>query len=98
MSNLWFLCLHDTQDFTYNLTARDSKNSTQTTVIVQVLDVNDNPPKFDQASITVTNITEQDKNVPQVLRYVSTPLAIMITTKPGTLLYPTVFRLIHIFS
>ena len=57
----------------YRLTYRvfDDKYANTTTVLVQVLDVNDNPPKFDNAIYNVTDISEEEagisKNNPKYL-------------------------------
>jgi len=67
----------------YQLTYRvfDEKHSNTTTVIVNVLDVNDNPPKFDNAIYNVTNVVEEEigisKNNPKYLLTVCWPHVII---------------------
>jgi len=57
----------------YQLTYRvfDDKHTNTTTVIINVLDVNDNAPKFDNAIYNVTNAVEEEtgisKNNPKYL-------------------------------
>jgi hypothetical protein len=61
----------------YRLTYRvfDDKFANTTTVIIQVLDVNDNAPKFDNAIYNVTDVQEEEmgisKNNPKYLLTVS---------------------------
>ena len=57
----------------------DDKYANTTTVFVQVLDVNDNPPKFDNAIYNVTDAQEEEsgisKNNPKYL--------LTVNMKPG---------------
>jgi len=41
----------------------DDKYANTTTVIIQVLDVNDNSPKFDNAIYNVTDVQEEEKGI-----------------------------------
>jgi len=57
----------------YELTYRvfDEKHDNTSTVVINVIDVNDNPPKFDNAIYNVTNVVEEEtgisKNNPKYL-------------------------------
>lgn len=53
----------------------DDKFTNTTIILVQVVDVNDNPPKFDNAIYNVTDVIEEErgisKNNPKYLLSVS---------------------------
>jgi len=49
----------------YRLTYRvfDDKFENSTTLVIQVLDVNDNPPRFDQAVYNVLDLNEEEPGI-----------------------------------
>ena len=49
----------------YRLTYRvfDDKYASTTTVRVEILDVNDNPPRFDNAIYNVTDVVEEESGI-----------------------------------
>ncbi|KAL8559708.1 hypothetical protein ACOMHN_002241 [Nucella lapillus] len=55
------------KSFLLTVEASDGLNSASTTVSVTVLDVNDNKPVFQPNVYLVTNVTEEDNNVPRLL-------------------------------
>ena len=69
----------------YQLTYRvfDDKFANTSKVYIKVLDVNDNPPRFDHAIYNVTDINEEEpgisRNNPKYLLTVSTMLSLFLT-------------------
>jgi len=72
----------------YRMTYRvfDDKFENSTTLVIQVLDVNDNPPRFDNAVYNVLDLYEEEpgisKSSPKYLLTVCTPLLCIIMPPP----------------
>jgi len=56
-------CLNAMQEYRLMYRVFDDKFANTTTVIIQVLDVNDNAPKFDNAIYNVTDVQEEERGI-----------------------------------
>ncbi len=56
------------QTYTLTYMVFDEKFSNETRVVVQILDVNDNPPQFTQPLYNVTNLDEEEEGITRTNR------------------------------
>ena len=55
--------IHPFQEYRLIYTVFDEKDTNSATVVVQVMDVNDNPPKFDSVVYNVTDLVEEERSI-----------------------------------